>query len=211
VANSEITRRRIERCYGREAEVVHPPVDVDRFEPVAAAEVGDHFLFVGELAAHKRPDVAVEAARRAGRAIKVVGGGPELRRLRSRAGGQVEFLGRVGDRELARLYARSLALVVPNVEEFGIAAVEAQAAGRPVLALASGGAAECVVDGETGVLVDGSGADRLAEAMREVDFRRFGSAAARANAERFAPARFRAELAAVVARARRAEPAIEAS
>ena len=127
VANAQITRRRIRRFWGREAVVVHPPVDVDRFAP---AQLGDYVLFVGELVRHKRADLAIEAALAAGRRLKLVGAGPELPRLRSRYGDQVDFLGRVENGELARLYAGAQALVVPNVEEFGIAAVEAQAAGR---------------------------------------------------------------------------------
>ena len=201
VANSRLTQRRIERFYGREADVVHPPVDVSRFEPLPPAEVGDHLLLVGELVAHKRPEVALDAARRAGRPIKVVGGGPELRRLRARYGEGAEFLGRIGDAHLAALYARALALVVPGVEEFGIVSVEAQAAGRPVIALASSGAAECVIDAETGVLVESADAGTFAEAMRELDFRAFDPRAARANAERFAPPRFQTAFRQAVSRA----------
>src|SRR5215207_2150746 len=150
IANSEATRQRIERYWGREATVVHPPVDVHRF---SLAEPEDYLLAVTELVPHKRVDVALEAGRRAGLPLKVVGTGPELERLRARHGDNAEFLGRVDDDELARLYSRALALVVANVEEFGIAAVEAQAAGRPVVAPAAGGTLETVVSGKTGVLV----------------------------------------------------------
>ena len=201
VANSRVTQERIERFYGRESDVVHPPVDVERFVARRSAEVGDHFLLVGELVAHKRPEVALEAARRAGRRVKVVGGGPELRRLRHLYGEHAEFLGRVGDAELAELYAGALALVVPGVEEFGIVSAEAQAAGRPVIALAGSGAAECVIDGATGVLLEDDGSGAFAEAMREVDFRAFDPQRARASAERFAVPRFQAAFRAVVARA----------
>ena len=209
VANSRITQRRIQETYGREAEVIHPPVEVGRFEPAKPEDVGEHFLFVGELVAHKRADVALEAARLAGRRIKVVGGGPELRRLRAAFGDSAEFLGRVPDTELARLYPRALALVVPNVEEFGIAAVEAQASGRPVLARRAEGATECVVDGVTGTLVGGADAAAFAEAMGAVDFRAFSPGAARANAERFDVPVFAAAMRDAVARARasgKAEP-----
>ena len=111
VANSRITQRRIADFLGRDSEVIHPPVEVDRFRP--GEEVGDHLLFVGELLRHKRVDVALEAARLAGLRMKVVGGGPELRRLSRDYGDVGEFLGRVSDEELARLYPRALALVVP--------------------------------------------------------------------------------------------------
>jgi glycosyltransferase involved in cell wall biosynthesis len=196
VANSKITRERIAHLYERDALILNPPVEVARFHQGAPE---DYFLFVGELVPHKRVDVALDAARLAGRRMVVVGNGPELRRLRSAFGDVATFMGRIDDEALARVYASALALVIPNVEEFGIAGVEAQASGRPVLALADGGALETVVDGETGVLV--AGLEGFAEAMRDVDFTRFEPAAARQNAERFAPERFRSRLRELVERA----------
>lgn len=191
VANSELGAERIARFWGREAPVIHPPVDVDRFEP---AEAGEKFVFVGELVAHKRVDVALEAARRAGMQVSVVGTGPERARLAKRYAGTAEFLGRVSDAELAHVLASARALVVPNIEEFGIAAVEAQAAGRPVIAPNAGGTRETVIDGQTGVLVDEANIDGLAEAMRYVDFDRFDSAVAVGNAQRFSKQAFQRRL-----------------
>ena len=189
VANSEITRERIAQFYGVESEVVHPPVAVERFS-IGVPE--DYLLFVGQLVRHKRADIAIEAAMLAGRPIKVVGEGPERAVLEARyAGCPAQFLGSVTDEHLAELYANCLALVVPNVEEFGIAAVEAQAAGRPVVGLRSGGVRETVVDGETGLLVDGEGAASLAEPLNDVDFGRFDSEAIRSHAQRFSAASFR--------------------
>jgi glycosyltransferase involved in cell wall biosynthesis len=129
--------------------------------------------------------VALEAARRAGVRAVVVGMGPDRQRLRALYGDVARFEGRLGDTELAALYARALAVVVPNVEEFGITAVEAQAAGRPVLAADAGGARETVVCGETGVLFPPGEVDAIAEAMREVDWTRFDAGRCRAHAERF--------------------------
>lgn len=189
VANSAITRERIERIYGVDADVLHPPVAVERF---SAGEPEDYVLFVGQLLRHKRPEVAIEAARLAGRPIKLVGDGPELTSLSERYGGDgVDFLGNVSDGRLADLYSRCLALVVPNVEEFGIAAVEAQAAGRPVVAVGQGGACETVLDGRTGFLVDSEDAAALAEPLRDAELDRFDAAEIRSNAERFSAARFR--------------------
>jgi glycosyltransferase involved in cell wall biosynthesis len=196
IANSAITRDRIADFYGREARVVHPPVDVGRF---TAGQPEDFFLVVSELARHKRVEVALEAAARAGRALTVVGSGPELRRLQTRYGASARFAGAVSDDELADLYRRARALVVPNVEEFGIAAVEAQAAGRPVVAVDEGGARETVIDGETGVLVQ-AGTEQLAEALRDVDFDSFSPQLARRHAETFAPERFKERLVSEVAR-----------
>jgi glycosyltransferase involved in cell wall biosynthesis len=198
VANSNATRRRIAEFYGRDAIVVHPPVEVERFRPGAPE---DFLLVVGEVLRHKRIEVALEAARRANMPIKIVGGGPDLARLRVEYQDSAEFLGRVADRDLPPLYAAARALVVSNIEEFGIAAVEAQAAGRPVVAADAGGARETVIDGVTGVLVPPDDVDALAEALRHTDFDRFDPLSCRANAERFSPGAFSERFSAAVARA----------
>ena len=173
------------------------PVDVDRFS-IGSPE--DYLLVVSELVRHKRVELALEAARRAGRRIKVVGGGPDLPRLREAFGRSAEFLDRVGDDELTSLYAGALALVLPGVEEFGIAAVEAQASGRPVVAAAAGGALATVIQGETGVLVPPGDVDALAHALRETPFERFDPRAIKANARRFSREAFQQRLVAEVDR-----------
>jgi glycosyltransferase involved in cell wall biosynthesis len=197
VANSRFTQERIERYYGLESTIVHPPVATERFRP---GHVEDYFLFVGELVRHKRVEVALEAARKAGVKLKLVGTGPDIDRLRAEYAGTGEFLGRVSDEELAAIYTGAQALVVPNAEEFGIAAVEAQAAGRPVIALDRGGTSETVADGVTGVHVDDS-VDAFAEAMRHVDFGRFDQAALTRNAERYGKAAFQRRLTEAVSEA----------
>jgi len=198
IANSKITQERIARFWGRESSVVHPPVEVSRF---TAAEPTDYFLVVTELVRHKNVELALESARRAGQPIKVVGSGPDEERLKARYGEGAHFLGRVPDEELARLYASARALVVPNVEEFGIAAVEAQAAGRPVLAADAGGVQETVLEGVTGVRVPAQDTDAFAEAMRYEDFYRFSSEQIQANADRFSAKRFKQSIRSEVARA----------
>jgi glycosyltransferase involved in cell wall biosynthesis len=198
VANGRITQDRILELYGVESEIVHPPVAVERF---GLGQPEDFLLFVGQIVPHKRVEVALEAARIAGLPIKIVGEGPDRQRLEALyAGLGVEFLGNVSDRILCDLYARCIALVVPNVEEFGIAAVEAQAAGRPVVAVNRGGVRETVIPGETGVLVEGEDAAALAEALHDTDFGRFDPMKIRAHAERFSPAAFRAALTGLVDR-----------
>ena len=191
IANSRITRERIADAWDRDAVVIHPPVDTDRFF-IGAPE--DYFLVVAELVAHKRVDAALEAAARADRPIKVVGEGPCLASLRARFGHRAEFLGRVDDAQLADVMSRARALVVPNVEEFGIAAVEAQAAGRPVLAPDRGGTGETVIDGVTGVLYPADDFDALAQAMRDVDFDRFGPSPIRQHALSFHSEAFKRRL-----------------
>jgi glycosyltransferase involved in cell wall biosynthesis len=198
VANSRFCQERIQRFWGRDADVVYPPVAVERFTP---GEPEDFFLVVGEVVRHKRQAVALEAAKRAGRKVVVVGEGPDLPRLRAAYGDVHEFAGRLTDLELAELYPRALALIVPNAEEFGIAAVEAQAAGRPVLGIDAGGLRETVVPGETGILVPDGDEDGLAEALRSTDFTRFDAAVVRRNSERFATVEFQRQLVAQVRRA----------
>jgi glycosyltransferase involved in cell wall biosynthesis len=165
VTNSHLTQARIRAYFGRDSRVVYPPVDTSRF---SRGEVGSHYVVLSELMAHKRIDLAVQAFTRLGLPLIVAGDGPDARRLRSMAGPSVSFAGRVSDVEVAELLETCRALVVTAVEEFGIAAVEAQAAGRPVLSVGAGGALETVVDGVTGRLWRG-GVDELSAAVREFD------------------------------------------
>jgi len=195
IANSELTRARIAEFWGRDATVLHPPVETARF---AVGTPEDWFLMVMELVPHKQVELALAAAQRAGQRVRVVGAGPEERRLEDRYGATAEFLGRVDDDTLADLYSRARALIVPNVEEFGIAAVEAQASGRPVLAADAGGARETVADGETGALFPPGDVDALAGLMTSLDFGSFDPQALSAHAQRWSvPAfqrRFKAEV-----------------
>ncbi len=135
VANSENVRRRIWKTYRRESQVIHPPVAVETFrcEPPE-----DYYLIVGELVPYKRTDLAVRLFSRTGRKLRVVGDGPELRRLRSIAAPNIEFRGRVPEDDLRRLYARCRAFLSPGEEDFGMSTVEAIASGKPVIALARG-------------------------------------------------------------------------
>ena len=150
-----------------------------------------------QLVRHGRPELAIEAAAAAGMLIKVAGAGPELRRLKARYAGQVEFLGRVPDEELPGLYAKATALLVPSVEEFGMAAVEAQAAGRPVVAVDAGGARETVLHGRTGWLVPNEDVASMARALRQ-DLSRFDPEDIRAHAQSFSHSVFEAQLREIV-------------
>ena len=205
IANSELTRERIKRYYGREAGIIHPPVETHRFAP---GDPGDALLVVSEIVRHKRLQIALEAARRARAPIQVVGSGPDHAAL-SAAYPEAEFLGRASDEDIAGLYAGARALLVPSVEEFGITAVEAQAAGRPVIAAAAGGALETVLDGQTGRLVAVDDVDAFTRAIESIDELDFDSARAVENAERFSVAAFRRRLSAEVdgaLQSARAEP-----
>src|SRR5262245_40375538 len=204
VAISRHVAARIDRCYGRTADVVHPPVDVDRFEPAHGDDDG-FYLIVSALAPYKRLDLAIQAAARLGRRLLIVGWGPEERRLRALAGPGVEFLGRRSDPEVAELYRRCRAVLFPGVEDFGIVPLEAMAAGRPVIAFGAGGALETVIPpgGErppTGLFFDAQTVDALAEAMRRLESGAvaFDPKTLRARAEEFDRPRFKARMTAVL-------------
>jgi glycosyltransferase involved in cell wall biosynthesis len=184
---------RIRKHYRRDAEILYPPVDVERFHPTGRRPE-DFYLVVSRLVGYKRVDLAVQAATRLGRRLVVVGAGPELKRLRALAGPTVEFRGRLPDPEVAQLYAQCRALLFPGLEDFGIVPVEVQAAGRPVIAYGRGGALDTVVDGVTGTLFGAQTVDALAEAMLEHERGTWDPAACRRNAERFDAAEFRRRL-----------------
>ncbi len=153
LANSQYVAGRIRRYYNRGSTVVYPPVDTEFYRP-AAGPPEPGFLIVSALVPYKRVDVAVEACRRIGAPLTIVGRGPEEARLRRLAGPDATFLGWRTDEEIRELYGRATAVLLPGIEDFGMVPVEAQASGAPVVALRAGGACETVVDGVTGVLVD---------------------------------------------------------
>jgi glycosyltransferase involved in cell wall biosynthesis len=202
IANSHVTARRVKRYLGREADVLYPPVDTERFSPGA---VGDRYLVLGELMPHKRIDVAVRAFTRLGLPLVVVGDGPESRRLCRLAGPTVSFEGRASDARVAELLRSCRALVVTATEEFGIAAVEALASGRPVIALDEGGVRETVSEGETGTFFAAATPEALIEALERFDPLAVDPLACVASARRFGVARFQEELARAVEEALEAE------
>lgn len=201
VANSRHVAARIRRHYGRTASVVYPPVDVERFRP-SGVPPQDFYLLVGAFVPYKREEVAIEAFRGTRRRLVVVGDGPRRRALQAAAPANVEFRGRVGDAALADLYAGCRALVYPQDEDFGIVAVEAQAAGRPVIAFARGGALETVIglrEGDsaaTGLFFH----EQIPQAMRDALDLFEGCEGAfdplhiRRHAEQFSAQRFRDEI-----------------
>ncbi|GAB4063499.1 glycosyltransferase [Angustibacter speluncae] len=205
VANSTAVADRVRRWWGREAEVVHPPVDTAYYSRDDRVEREDFFLLAGRLVPYKRPDLAVRAAARAGVPLVVAGDGRARAEVEALAAPGTVFLGRVDDDELRSLYRRCRALLMPGVEDFGIVPVEAQACGAPVVAVDAGGARDSVRPGETGVLVPQARrgteeVERWAGALTDVPADRFDPAAARANAESFSRSVFRDRMAAVVER-----------
>ena len=204
VSNSRLTASRVRRYFGRESDVLHPPVELERFAP---GRVGEDYLVVAELMAHKRIDVAVHAFNRLRLPLTVVGDGPELRRLRRLAGPTVRFTGRLPDARVAELLRSARALVVTASEEFGIAAVESLASGRPVIALGDGGVLESVAEGTTGAYYGANSPDALAVAVAGFDPLAIDPAACVAAAQRFGTPRFQAMMRVIVEEAVAAERA----
>jgi glycosyltransferase involved in cell wall biosynthesis len=176
---------------------VYPPVDTTFYHP-DTTRPGQHFLIVSALVPYKRIDVAIDAARRAGATLRIVGDGPDRARLERQANGHVEFIGRATDDEIRDEYRRALAVLLPGEEDFGIVPVEAQACGRPVVALARGGALETVIPGETGILFDELTSPSLAAALEQAAATQFDSARVRAHAERFSRDRHVERMRAVI-------------
>jgi glycosyltransferase involved in cell wall biosynthesis len=202
VANSRHVAERIERYYGRSAEIVHPPVDVEHFLGLARRPEGFYLAF-GRVVPYKRIDLAAAACARLERPLKVAGDGRALDRVRAAAGDGdgTEFLGTVSDAERDQLLSSASALLFPGEEDFGIVPVEAQAAGLPVIAYSVGGAVESVLDGQTGVLFDHQDLASLTAAIERFEHLDLDTETLRQNARRFGRERFRLELAQAIDRA----------
>lgn len=196
VAISSAVQQRIERFYRRQSVIIYPPVETERYEP--ASRIDDYYLVVSRLIGYKRVDLAVQAATRLGKRLLVAGSGRDRDRLEEMAGPTVEFLGRVPNADLPDLLARCKAFLFPGLEDFGIAPVEAQAAGRPVIAYRGGGALDTVIEGRTGVFFDDLTVESLCAAIARFEEMDFDAGVCRENARRFDTEVFRQELAAYV-------------
>ena len=197
VAISREVQARIARFYERDSTIIYPPVDTDRYRP-SPDPPSDYFLVVSRLIPYKRIDLAVRACTELGVPLIVGGEGRDRAALEDIAGPTIRFVGRVGDDELGDLLAHCRAFIFPGYEDFGITPVEAQAAGRPVIAYAAGGALDTVIDGETGIFFREQTSESLADAIRRLDSIGFDPIAIRQNAERFSVARFKRELGAFI-------------
>jgi glycosyltransferase involved in cell wall biosynthesis len=177
---------------------VYPPVDTDFFQPDDSTPER-MALVVSALVPYKRIDLAIAACRLAGVPLTIVGDGPERAFLEHEAGTDVRFLGRRSNEEIRELYRRAAVTLLPGEEDFGIVPLEAQACGRPVVALGRGGALETVVAGETGFLVEDAAPEAFAEAITQAVDRRFDPALIRRHAEQFSRRRFGDQMAALIA------------
>lgn len=198
IANSTAVRDRIRAFWQRDATVIFPPVEVDTFVPAPVTEIGDYLLMVSRLVPYKRFDIVIEACNQLRLPLWIVGDGRDRAALEAQAGPTVRFLGRVSDDELRRLYARCRAAVFMSEDDFGIAQVETQAAGRPAVAYRAGGAYDTVIHGCTGVHVHEQSVESLIKALRELDTMTFDPATLVAHAARFSRPRFEHELTCLV-------------
>lgn len=219
MANSTFVAQRIRRFYDRDAEVVPPPVDIDFYMPSYSENnpqsgknerpggmndktMSDdgYDLAVSALAPYKRLELAIEACEKMGRELRIVGTGPEEKRLRSLAGPRTRFLGRVDSDELRRLYQGARLFLQPGIEDFGIAPVEALAAGTPVVACGEGGVLDIVENGVQGVLYRGQNAGALAAAIDKAGEIRFNSEKLASRAKSFSKTLFRQRVSSLISR-----------
>ena len=192
--NSKYICKRIKKYYGRESEVLYPPVDIERFEIGPDKDIKEYFLFVSRLVLYKKCDLVIEAFNELGLPLKIIGRGPEEKRLKKLAKSNIEFLGYVSDKEQSKFYGEAKAFIFPAEEDFGIVPVEAMACGRPVIAYGAAGAAETVISGKTGVLFPEQTAISLVETIKNFNHRIYNTKEIRGWAEKFSGERFRAEL-----------------
>jgi glycosyltransferase involved in cell wall biosynthesis len=196
VANSRLVAERIRKAYGRTAEVIHPPIEVDRFHP--SDQVDDYYLVLSRLVSYKRIDLAVQACTQRKKKLVVIGDGPDRKSLEALAGPSVCFLGRASDKDVEYYVSRCRALLFPGEEDFGMAPLEVAAAGRPTIAYRAGGALETVIDNVTGVFFNSQTPEDLGDAIERFESKEWSSNRLRQHAEGFSievfQRRFRAFL-----------------
>lgn len=191
IANSKLVQDRISKYYHKESKIIYPPVDSGKF---SIGEVGDYYLTGGRLVPYKRFDLVIDAFARLGRKLKVFGTGPEMKALQARASANVEFVGRVSDAELAKLYQGCQAFINPQIEDFGITMVEAMACGRPIFAYRAGGAREIIEPGVTGEFFDYQTWEDLADVIVRYDTTKYDPQVIRDHAMGFATEKFEADM-----------------
>ena len=194
IAISETVRERIQRVWGVDARVIHPPVDTDFFRPPDSPRDEDFYLSVSSLEPYKRIDLAIEAFRSLPYRLVIAGSGTQERELRRTAPPNVSFLGRAGDEQLRDLYQRCRALIFPGLEDFGIVPVEAMACGKPVVCYGRGGVTESVTDGETGIHFTSQQPGALAQAVLRCRRKRWDPERQRQAALRFSRSRFQDKM-----------------
>ncbi len=196
IAISQEVRRRIAKVYRRESVIIYPPVDTQRFAP--ASRLDDYYLFVGRLVPYRRIDLLIEAFNKMGRRLLIAGSGRDRERLEALAGPTIEFLGYVPNADLPDLLARAQAFMFPGEEDFGIAPIQAMAAGRPVIAYAAGGVLDTIIPGVTGALFYEQSVQAIVAAVERFDASSVKPSIIREHAAQFDTAVFRRKLQAFI-------------
>ncbi|MBU0625112.1 glycosyltransferase [Patescibacteria group bacterium] len=202
VANSDTVRRRIRKYYRHDSTVIHPPVDTFRYR--ISNQIDNYYVAGGRLVAYKRFDIVVKAFNKLGIPLKIFGEGPEFNSLRKLANKNIDFLGKLSEPEKTELYSHGLAYLHPQEEDFGITAVEAMAAGRPVIAFGKGGALETVIEGVTGTFIHEQTWEELANAVIRFEPERYDPQTIRTHAEQYDVEEFKSRIQQLVERAHRA-------
>lgn len=192
ITNSATSQGRIKRYYRRDSTVIYPPVDIERITPSFSSQ--DYWLAGGRLVSYKRFDLIVRAFKKLNIPLKIFGVGPEMKKLRRLAGKNIEFVGKVSDEVKIKLYQNAIAFLHPQIEDFGITAVEAMAAGKPVVTYGFGGGAETVIPGVTGEYLETQSWESIGDAVIRFDPTKYDTKKIRAHAESFSEKRFRDEL-----------------
>jgi len=192
IANSNFVAKRIRKYYKKDSVVIHPPVSVDNFR--ISDDRGEYFLIVGRFLAYKRFDIAIEAFNELGLPLKIIGRGPEMKRLQKMAKGNIEFLGRVPDKEVAEYFSKCRAFVFPQEEDFGIVAIEAMASGRPVISFRGGDIQEHIEEGRTGIFFEKQTAKGIVEAVKKFNDSDYDPEYIREKAKKFDKSLFKARI-----------------
>ncbi|MFA6427822.1 MAG: glycosyltransferase [Candidatus Magasanikbacteria bacterium] len=192
IANSDTVRGRIQKYYRRDSDIVYPPVDTYAFS--VSKEIGNYFITGGRLVPYKRFDLVIQAFNRLGFPLKIFGDGPELNHLQDISKSNIEFVGRISDKEKAVLLSKARAFIHPQVEDFGITPIETMAAGRPVIAYLDGGATETVIPGKTGVFFGHQTWESLLDAVLHFDHLTWDSQLISEYAKRFSADVFKEKM-----------------
>ncbi|MEF3692062.1 MAG: glycosyltransferase [Candidatus Moraniibacteriota bacterium] len=202
IANSDFVAKRIRKYYNKKAVVINPPVNIENFYVEEDANKrGDYFLMVGRLITYKRHDIAIKAFNKLGLPLKIIGRGPEMKKLRKMAKENIEFLGRVEDADLPKYYANCRAFIFPQEEDFGIVAIEAMAAGRPLLAYRGGDIVEHLEEGRTGLFMESQTVSEVVRVIGEFEDKKFDGRYIRGKALKFDKAVFKERIKIFVAEA----------
>ncbi len=194
ICNSHFVAQRIKKYYNRKAKVIYPPVDTKTFRPLISEKRGEGFLMVGRLLQYKRFDIAIQAFNKLAKPLKIIGNGPEKKRLKKMAGKNIEFLGEFHGKKLNYYYQNCQALIFPQEEDFGIVVLEAMACGKPVIAYRGGGALESIKEGKTGMFFDSQTPEALIEAVRKFKPKDFNSKEIRKHALKFDKEKFKKKI-----------------